>query len=232
MLIEVKNLSKYFETPAQKFCALNKVNFNVEEGEVVVILGPSGSGKSTFLNIIGGLDTAYEGDVYVDGVNIKTLSNSALCEYRRKNIGFVFQFYNLIPNLTVKENVEVCSDISEVPLDITDILAAINISDKSESFPKELSGGQQQRVSIARAVVKNPRILLCDEPTGALDYASAKETLELLERVNQQYGTTVIIITHNTSIADMADTVVTLRSGEITKIKKNPPKIKAREIEW
>lgn len=232
MFFEVKNLTKYFETPAQKFCALNNVNFQAEEGEVIVILGPSGSGKSTFLNIIGGLDTAYEGDVLIDGVNLRTLGNAALCEYRRKNVGFVFQFYNLIPNLTVKENIEVCSDISESPLNIDEILLAVGLDDKSKSFPKELSGGQQQRVSIARAVVKNPRILLCDEPTGALDYASAKETLMLLERVNKQYGTTILIITHNPSIADMADTVITLRSGEITSIRKNTEKIKAEGIEW
>ena len=134
MFFEVKNLTKYFETPAQRFCALNKVNFQAEEGEVIVILGPSGSGKSTFLNIIGGLDTAYEGDVVIDGVNLRTLGNSALCEYRRKNVGFVFQFYNLIPNLTVKENIEVCSDISEAPLNIDEILAAVGLSDKSRSF--------------------------------------------------------------------------------------------------
>ncbi|MBR1459964.1 MAG: ABC transporter ATP-binding protein [Oscillospiraceae bacterium] len=232
MLFEVKNLTKNYNTPAQKFCALNKVNFQAEEGEIIVILGPSGSGKSTFLNIIGGLDTGYEGDVIVGGTNLRTLGNAALCEYRRRNIGFVFQFYNLIPNLTVRENVEVCSDISDKPLNIDEVLAAVGISDKSRSFPKELSGGQQQRVSIARAVVKNPRILLCDEPTGALDYASAKDTLKLLEHVNRQYGTTILIITHNPAIADMADTVITLRSGEITSIRRNAEKKQAEEIEW
>lgn len=232
MFIEVKNLSKYFETTSQKFCALSNINFEVEQGEIVVILGPSGSGKSTFMNIIGGLDTDYTGDVIVDGIALRTLNNSALCEYRRQKAGFVFQFYNLIPNLTVKENVEVCSDISETSLDIPEVLAAVGIEDKSDRFPKELSGGQQQRVSIARAVVKNPKLLLCDEPTGALDYASSKETLVLLEKVNQKYGTTMIIITHNAAIADMADTVVTLRSGEITHIKKNTEKVKAEEIEW
>ena len=221
MFIEVKNLSKYFETSSQKFCALNDINFEAEQGEIVVILGPSGSGKTTFMNILGGLDTDYTGEVAVDGVNLKTLNNSALCEYRRQKAGFVFQFYNLIPNLTVKENIEVCSDISEAPLNIPEVLAAVGIEDKSSSFPRELSGGQQQRVSIARAVVKNPKLLLCDEPTGALDYASSKETLSLLQKVNKMYGTTIVIITHNAAIANMADTVVTLRSGEITNIKKN-----------
>ena len=232
MFIEVKNLSKYFETSSQRFCALNNIDFEAEQGEIVVILGPSGSGKSTFMNIIGGLDTDYTGEVTVDGIALRTLNNSALCEYRRQKAGFVFQFYNLIPNLTVKENVEVCSDISEAPLSIPEVLAAVGIEDKSSSFPRELSGGQQQRVSIARAVVKNPKLLLCDEPTGALDYASSKETLALLERVNKMYGTTIMIITHNAAIADMADTVVTLRSGEITHVKKNVEKVKAEEIEW
>lgn len=232
MFIEVKNLSKYFETSSQKFCALNDINFEAEQGEIVVILGPSGSGKTTFMNILGGLDTDYTGEVAVDGVNLKTLNNSALCEYRRQKAGFVFQFYNLIPNLTVKENIEVCSDISEAPLNIPEVLAAVGIEDKSSSFPRELSGGQQQRVSIARAVVKNPKLLLCDEPTGALDYASSKETLSLLQKVNKMYGTTIVIITHNAAIANMADTVVTLRSGEITSIKKNTEKVSAEEIEW
>ena len=232
MFIEVKNLSKYFETSSQKFCALNGINFEAEQGEIVVILGPSGSGKTTFMNILGGLDTDYTGEVAIDGVYLKTLNNSALCEYRRQKAGFVFQFYNLIPNLTVKENIEVCSDISEAPLNIPEVLAAVGIEDKSSSFPRELSGGQQQRVSIARAVVKNPKLLLCDEPTGALDYASSKETLSLLQKVNKMYGTTIVIITHNAAIANMADTVVTLRSGEITNIKKNTEKVSAEEIEW
>lgn len=232
MFIEVKNLSKYFETSSQKFCALNDINFEAEQGEIVVILGPSGSGKTTFMNILGGLDTDYTGEVAVDGVNLKTLNNSALCEYRRQKAGFVFQFYNLIPNLTVKENIEVCSDISEAPLNIPEVLAAVGIEDKSSSFPRELSGGQQQRVSIARAVIKNPKLLLCDEPTGALDYASSKETLSLLQKVNKMYGTTIVIITHNAAIANMADTVVTLRSGEITSIIKNTEKVSAEEIEW
>lgn len=232
MFIEVKNLSKYFETSSQRFCALNDINFEAEQGEIVVILGPSGSGKTTFMNILGGLDTDYTGEVAVDGVCLKTLNNSALCEYRRQKAGFVFQFYNLIPNLTVKENIEVCSDISEAPLNIPEVLAAVGIEDKSSSFPRELSGGQQQRVSIARAVVKNPKLLLCDEPTGALDYASSKETLSLLQKINKMYGTTIVIITHNAAIANMADTVVTLRSGEITNIKKNTEKVSAEEIEW
>ena len=184
------------------------------------------------MNILGGLDTDYTGEVAVDGVNLKTLNNSALCEYRRQKAGFVFQFYNLIPNLTVKENIEVCSDISEAPLNIPEVLAAVGIEDKSSSFPRELSGGQQQRVSIARAVVKNLKLLLCDEPTGALDYASSKETLSLLQKVNKMYGTTIVIITHNAAIANMADTVMTLRSGEITNIKKNTEKVSAEEIEW
>lgn len=232
MFIEVKNLSKYFETSSQKFCALNDINFEAEQGEIVVILGPSGSGKTTFMNILGGLDTDYTCEVAIDGVCLRTLNNSALCEYRRQKAGFVFQFYNLIPNLTVKENIEVCSDISEAPLNIPEVLAAVGIEDKSSSFPRELSGGQQQRVSIARAVVKNPKLLLCDEPTGALDYASSKETLSLLQKVNKMYGTTIVIITHNAAIANMADTVVTLRSGEITSIKKNTEKVSAEEIEW
>lgn len=232
MFIELKGVSKYFNTPAQKFCALNKVDFQVDDGEVVVILGPSGSGKSTLMNLIGGLDTDYEGSVKVGGVELKSLGNSRLCEYRRETVGFIFQFYNLIPNLTVSENIEVCSDISEDPLSEDEVLSDVELTDKKSSFPKELSGGQQQRVSIARAVVKNPKLLLCDEPTGALDYASAKETLSLIQSVNRKYHTTIIIITHNPAIADMADTVVTIRSGEITHIRKNETKVDAERIEW
>ena len=232
MLFEVKNLTKNYNTPAQKFCALNKVNFQAEEGEIIVILGPSGSGKSTFLNIIGGLDTGYEGDVIVGGTNLRTLGNAALCEYRRRNIGFVFQFYNLIPNLTVRENVEVCSDISDKPLNIDEVLAAVGISDKSRSFPKELSGGQQQRVSIARAVVKNPRILLCDEPTGALDYVTGKAILKLLQDMCRQRGMTVVVITHNSALTPMADRIIRIRNGKVSSMEINQKPVPVEDIEW
>ena len=204
----------------------------MERGQIGVILGPSGSGKSTLMNIIGGVDRADDGMVVVDGGIITDLSDNQLVEYRRESVGFVFQFYNLVPNLTVAENIEVVSNISKNPLKTDDVLSAVGLFDKKNRFPRELSGGEQQRVSIARAIVKNPKLLLCDEPTGALDLETSRDVLSLLQKVNTQFGTTILMITHNSAIAGMAHIVFRLRSGEVTEVKKNLELIEAERIEW
>jgi putative ABC transport system ATP-binding protein len=197
-----------------------------------VILGPSGSGKTTLMNIIGGIDHADSGTVCVDGIEVNKLKDGMLTDYRRAQIGFVFQFYNLVPNLTVAENVEVVSNISQSPLNTDEVLAAVEMQDKKHRFPRELSGGEQQRVSIARGIVKNPKLLLCDEPTGALDYGTSRGILQLLQAVNKKYGTTILMITHNTAIAAMANRVYKLRSGEIVEETVNPVTVPAERIEW
>lgn len=197
-----------------------------------MILGPSGSGKSTLLNIIGGIDRCDFGKVIVDGVEVTGLTDDQLTNYRRENIGFIFQFYNLIPNLTVGENIEVVSNISRSPLDTDEVLKAVGMLDKKYRFPRELSGGEQQRVSIARAVVKNPKLLLCDEPTGALDFSTSREILKLLQQINRDFGTTILMITHNTAISAMANRVYRMRSGEIVEEIINERIIHAERIEW
>ena len=232
MFIEIKNLNKSYNTGEISINALKNVNMTMNEGEIGVILGPSGSGKSTLLNIIGGIDHIDSGNVIVDGVDIVTLNDNKLTQYRRNSVGFIFQFYNLVPNLTVYENVEVAANISKDPINIDEVLNSVGMSEFKHRFPRELSGGQQQRVSIARAIVKKPKLLLCDEPTGALDYIAAKEILKLITEVNKKFATTVIIITHNTAISGIANRIIKLRSGEISENVVNENVLSAERIEW
>jgi putative ABC transport system ATP-binding protein len=232
MFIEVTNLKKSYTTGVVKTEVLKGIGMKLDKGEIGVILGPSGSGKSTLMNILGGIDRGDGGRVIVDGVEINNMNDDKLTDYRRWDIGFVFQFYNLVPNLTVGENIEVVSNISKSPLDTDEVLAAVGMQDKKHRFPRELSGGEQQRVSIARAIVKNPKLLLCDEPTGALDFQTSRSILQLLQQVNQKYGTTILMITHNAAIAAMANRVFKLRSGEIAEELVNEKTIPAERIEW
>lgn len=231
-MISLKNINKHYGEGTNLFYALKDINLEINKEEIVVILGPSGSGKSTLMNLIGGIDRGDSGELIVDGVDILKLKDKELTKYRGDKIGFVFQFYNLIPNLTVEENIEVVSDIVKEPLSIDYVLEAVGLLDQKGKFPKQLSGGQQQRVAIARALVKNPDILLCDEPTGALDYNTSKEVLNLLKEVNKKFNTTVIIITHNNAIAQMADRIIKIRSGEVTKNILNDNIISPEGIEW
>jgi putative ABC transport system ATP-binding protein len=231
MFIEVKNAKKQYGTGEAAVYALDGVDFSLDEGKICVILGPSGSGKSTLLNMIGGLDSLDAGEITVADQRVTDLSKKLLTSYRKRNVGFVFQFYNLIPDLTVEENVEVVAEIAENPLPTDEILAALDIGKYRYRFPRELSGGQQQRVAIARAMVKNPRLLLCDELTGALDTKSSRSVLKFIEKINRQYGTTTMIITHNEAIAALADTVVRIRDGKIESSTDNSEKLTADEIE-
>ncbi len=232
MYINVSNLKKSYTTGAIITEVLQGLEMKLEKGEIGVILGPSGSGKSTLMNIIGGVDRGDSGSVLVDGTEITRLSDEELTEYRRLSVGFVFQFYNLVPNLTVSENIEVCSNISKAPLVIEEVLQAVGLFDKKHRFPRELSGGEQQRVSIARAIVKNPKLLLCDEPTGAIDYETSHSILALLQRINADFGTTILMITHNTAIAGMAHAVFRLRNGEVVERFQNKDIVPAERIEW
>lgn len=232
MFLEINNLKKSYKTGEVNTEVLRGIELKLEKGEVGVILGPSGSGKSTLMNIIGGIDRCDSGSVEVDNIKVSELTDDKLTDYRRENIGFIFQFYNLIPNLTVGENIEVVSNISKVPLNIDEVLKAVGMADKKYRFPKELSGGEQQRVSIARAVVKNPKLLLCDEPTGALDFSTSREILKLLQQVNKEFGTTILMITHNTAISAMANRIYKLRSGEIVEQIINDKVMPAERIEW
>lgn len=231
MFLTVSNLTKSYNTGIIT-PVLKGVGLQMERGQIGVILGPSGSGKSTLMNIIGGVDRADGGTVEVDGECITDENERQLVEYRRKSVGFVFQFYNLVPNLTVAENIEVVSNISKNPLKADDVLSAVGLSDKKNRFPRELSGGEQQRVSIARAIVKNPKLLLCDEPTGALDLETSRGVLALLQKVNAQFGATILMITHNSAIAGMAHAVFRLRSGEVAEVVRNAERIPAERIEW
>lgn len=230
--VEISNIKKHFGEGESRIEVLKRIDINIEKGEICVLLGPSGSGKSTLLNIIGAIESADDGYIAIDGEKTKFMSEKKLTQYRRKHLGYVFQMYNLIPNLTVRENIEVGAYLSEKPLDIDELMNTLGIADQANKLPSQLSGGQQQRTSIGRAIVKNPDILLCDEPTGALDYNTSKEILKLLEDVNQKYGNTVIMVTHNDAIKNMADRVFTLRDGEIRKNYKNENKISAAELEW
>jgi len=230
--LEIVDLKKSYGTGDTRADVLKGVNFSVKKGEVCVLLGPSGSGKSTLLNIIGGIDTADSGYISINGDKLEEMSEKALTLYRRKHLGYVFQMYNLIPNLNVKENIEVGAYLSDSPLDIDELIDTLGLSEHKYKLPNQLSGGQQQRVSIGRAIVKNPDILMCDEPTGALDYKTSKEILALIEEVNKRYGNTVIIVTHNEAIKGMADHVIKLRDGVVRHEETNKDKIAAEALEW
>ena len=230
--LEVCDLRKGFGSGESRQEVLRGMNFSVSKGEFCVLLGPSGSGKSTLLNIIGGIDGADSGYISINGDKLKDMDEKTLTNYRRKHLGYVFQLYNLIPNLTVKENIEVGAYLSEDPLDIDELLTTLGLWDHRNKLPNQLSGGQQQRVSIGRAIVKNPDILLCDEPTGALDYNTSKEILKLIEDVNAKYGNTIIMVTHNEAIKYMADHVVKLRDGVVRHNDINDNKISAMELDW
>ena len=232
MFLEIHELRKSFGAGENRTEVLKGLDFSVEKGEICVLLGPSGSGKSTLLNIIGGIDEADGGYISSDGEKMEEMKEKALTEYRRRHLGYVFQMYNLIPNLNVKENIEVGAYLSDRPLDIDELLHTLGLYEHRHKLPNQLSGGQQQRTSIGRAIVKNPDILLCDEPTGALDYHTSKEILKLIEDVNQKYGNTVIMVTHNDAIKNMADRVVKLRDGQIRKNYVNETKIAAGDLEW
>ncbi len=232
MFLEIKGIKKSFGSGSSHVDVLKGLNLEIEKGEIYVLLGPSGSGKSTLLNIIGGIDRADEGSICIDGERLENMNEKKLSLYRRKHLGYVFQMYNLIPNLTVRENIEVGAYLSDQPLDVEELLHTLGIYDHQRKLPNQLSGGQQQRTAIGRAIVKNPDILLCDEPTGALDYNTSKEILKLIETVNQKYGNAVIMVTHNDAIKDMADRVVKLRDGMIRRNYINEKKLSATELDW
>lgn len=232
MFLTVKDLKKSYGSTSNKVEVLKGINFEVEKGEICVLLGPSGSGKSTLLNIIGGIDDADLGYVSIDSEKTKDMKEKELTRYRRKHLGYVFQMYNLIPNLNVKENIEVGAYLSDSPLDINELLNTLGLYEHRHKLPNQLSGGQQQRTAIGWAIVKNPDILLCDEPTGALDYHTSKEILKLIEDVNKKYGNTVIMVTHNDAIQNMADRVIKLRDGQIRDNIVNNNKVSAADLEW
>lgn len=232
MFLTVKDLKKSFGSASNKVEVLKGINFEVNKGEICVLLGPSGSGKSTLLNIIGEIDDADSGYVSINNEKTKDMKEKELTRYRRKHLGYVFQMYNLIPNLNVKENIEVGAYLSDSPLDINELLNTLGLYEHRHKLPNQLSGGQQQRTAIGRAIVKNPDILLCDEPTGALDYHTSKEILKLIEDVNKKYGNTVIMVTHNDAIQNMADRVIKLRDGQIRDNIVNNNKISAADLEW
>lgn len=232
MFIEIHDLKKSFGEGEGRVDVLKGISFSVEKGEFCVLLGPSGSGKSTLLNIIGGIDSADSGYVSISGEKTADMSERALTKYRRKHLGYVFQMYNLIPNLNVKENVEVGAYLSDHPLDTDELLNTLGLYEHRHKLPNQLSGGQQQRCSIGRAIIKNPDILMCDEPTGALDYHTSKDILRLIEEVNQKYGNTVIMVTHNDAIKNMADRVIKLRDGRIRHNDVNEQKLAAVELDW
>ena len=230
MFITLKNAVKKYGEGESLVYALDHANLEIEQGEICVILGPSGSGKSTLLNMLGGLDHLDEGEIIIGDRNVSNYKNKKLTDYRKEDVGFVFQFYNLIPDLTVEENIEVVSDISTNPLDTQEVLKAMEMEKYRHRFPKELSGGQQQRVAIARAIIKNPKLLLCDELTGALDTKSSKTVLEFIEKINKLYKTTTVIITHNEAIAKMADRVIYVKDGKVQENRMNPDKKAASEL--
>ena len=232
MFLEIKGIRKSFGTGDSRVDVLKGLNLEIEKGEFCVLLGPSGSGKSTLLNIIGGIDAADEGSIVIDGEQLEDMTEKKLSMYRRKHLGYIFQMYNLIPNLTVRENIEVGAYLSDRPLDVEELMRTLEIYDHRNKLPNQISGGQQQRTAIGRAIVKNPDILLCDEPTGALDYRTSKEILKLIETVNRKYGNTIIIVTHNDAIKLMADRVIKLRDGMIRKEYTNETKTPAMELDW
>ncbi len=231
MYLEVKGLKKSYGEGGSYIQVLKGIDLSIEKGVMCVIQGASGSGKSTLLNCIGGLDTVDSGSVKVSETEIVGLKNNALSEYRRENLGFIFQFYNLVPNLTVRENIRVCEYLSEAPMDIDELLEILGMTEHQNKFPSQLSGGQQQRCAIARALIKNPKLLLCDEPTGALDSKTSRDILVLLEKINEKYGTTMLIVTHNNAIKNMVDQVIIMKDGEIRKNYRNEEKVPAAELE-
>lgn len=231
-IVEFKNVSRIYNSGAHELKALDGVNLNLEEGKFVVVLGPSGAGKSTLLNMLGGLDSPTSGTITVNGKDISTLNRNELADYRASTVGFVFQFYNLIPTLTVYENVALVKDIAKDALDAKKMLEEVGLGDHLKNFPSELSGGEQQRVSIARALAKNPKILLCDEPTGALDSETGVLVLKLLLSMARNYGKTIVVVTHNQNIAKMADVVVRVKNGKIKSCEEQANPISADEIEW
>lgn len=230
--IEFKDIVKEYKMGEVIIKALDNTNFSIDKGELVVIVGASGAGKTTTLNILGGMDRATSGDVIVDGKEITNLSDRELIKYRRDDIGFVFQFYNLVQNLTAKENVELATQLCKDALNVEDILKKVGLEDRKDNFPSQLSGGEQQRVAIARAIAKNPKLLLCDEPTGALDYKTGKQILKLLQDTCRKEKMTVVIITHNTAIAPMADKVIRFKSGKVEDIQINSTPTSVEYIEW
>lgn len=230
--IEFKNVNKNYQMGEITIKALDDTSFQIEKGELVVIVGPSGAGKTTTLNILGGMDTATSGDVLIDGKNITKLKGKDLIKYRREDIGFVFQFYNLVQNLTAKENVELATQICKDSLDPATVIEKVGLKDRMNNFPSQLSGGEQQRVAIARAIAKNPKLLLCDEPTGALDYKTGKQILKLLQDTCRKENMTVLIITHNTAIAPMADKVIHFKNGTAESVEINESPMPVENIEW
>ena len=228
----VNGLKKHYGDGEARVQVLDGITATINKGEICVMLGPSGSGKSTFLNLIGGLEDADGGSISVDGCDLTALSSKDLGEYRRRELGFVFQFYNLVPDLTVRENIEVTAYLSKSPLPMEDLLRSLGLWEHRNKFPRQVSGGQQQRCAIGRALVKNPGLILCDEPTGALDYKTSKEVLELMERVNREYGCTLVIVTHNAAIAKMADRVLRLRDGRLASDEVNASPVSASELDW
>lgn len=231
-IIEFQNVSRVYTSGDHELRALDGVDLSLDEGKFVVILGPSGAGKSTLLNLLGGLDSPTSGKIVVCGKDISTLSNNELADYRAATVGFVFQFYNLIPTLTVHENVALVKEITKEPLSATKMLSEVGLADHAKNFPSELSGGEQQRVSIARALAKNPKILLCDEPTGALDSATGVLVLKLLLRMAREYGKTIVIVTHNQNIAKMADTVIRVKNGRVISVTEQENPASADDIDW
>ena len=230
--IEIRNVRKQYRMGEVTINALDGVDFTVEKGELCVVVGPSGAGKTTLLNILGGMDTATSGEIIVDGVHIEKYSQKKLTLYRRETVGFVFQFYNLVQNLTARENVELATQICSRPYDPDKVLELVGLADRKKNFPAQLSGGEQQRVSIARALAKNPKLMLCDEPTGALDYQTGKQVLKLLQDCCRKQGMTVIIITHNAVLKPMADRIVTIKNGRIADSVRNPEPVSIEKIEW
>ena len=230
--VKLDKVSKIYKMGEVEIRAVDNISFEISKGEFVVVVGPSGAGKTTVLNILGGMDTATEGDVYVDGSNIAEYNNRQLTAYRRDDIGFVFQFYNLVPNLTALENVELALQICKNPLDAKTVLREVGLEDRLDNFPAQLSGGEQQRVSIARALAKNPKLLLCDEPTGALDYNTGKQILKLLQDTCREKGMTVIVITHNSALAPMADRIIHIKNGKVSSMQQNDTPTPVEEIEW
>lgn len=230
--IEFRNVKKIYKTGDISLCALNGADFFIEKGELCVIVGQSGAGKTTLLNILGGMDRLSTGSVFLDGREISTLNEKALANFRRNEIGFVFQFYNLIPNLTALENVEMAAQLVKDPMDCDKLLDDVGLSERKSNFPAQLSGGEQQRVAIARAIAKNPKLLLCDEPTGALDYQTGKAILKVLQKLSVEQGMTVVIITHNSALTSMADRVIRLKNGQVSEVTVNENPMPVDDIEW